>query len=108
MQNTKTLMKWGFALLFALTLYAIAAQRTGLLDQVGLPLVLRVDAVLKTKTSEVVPIIVSPSPGEERRTVAKARQIWKAMSSGICYPSPSWRCGDCGYRHQCGKWPDAA
>lgn len=89
-----------------LHLYAIAARKTGLLDQIGLPLVLRVDAVLKTKAAEIVPITISPDKAGEARVVAKARQIWKSMAAGICFPSASWRCGDCGYRKQCGQWPE--
>ena len=87
-------------------LYAIAARKTGLLDQIGLPLVLRVDAVLKTKSAEVIPITISPDKASETRVVAKAQQIWKSMSAGICFPATSWRCGDCGYRWLCAKWPD--
>jgi RecB family exonuclease len=89
-----------------LTLYAVAAGKTGLLEQIGLPLVLRADVVLKTRTAEVIPITVPPDRANEARVTAKARQIWKAMSAGVCYPSTSWRCTDCGYRRLCGKWPD--
>jgi len=89
-----------------LTLYAIAARKTGLLEQIGLPLVLRVDAALKTKTAEIIPITVTPDRANEVRVAAKARQIWKAMSAGVCYPSPSWMCSGCGYKTLCNKWPN--
>ena len=89
-----------------LHLYAIAARNTGLLEQIGLPLVLRVDVILKTKTAEVIPMTVSPDKESEARVVAKARQIWKSMSSGVCYPSPSWMCSGCGHKTLCAKWPD--
>lgn len=89
-----------------LDLYAIAMRQTGLLEQVGLPLVLRVDAVTKVKAPEIIPITVAPNPDNEKRVVAKAREMWKAMSSGVCYPAPSWRCSSCGHRSLCGKWPD--
>jgi CRISPR/Cas system-associated exonuclease Cas4 (RecB family) len=89
-----------------LALYAAAARKTGLLEQIGLPLILRVDVILKTKTAEVIPITVSPDRANEARVVAKARQIWKAMSAGVCYPAPGFQCANCGYRTLCGKWPD--
>ena len=89
-----------------LTLYAIAARKTGLLEQIGLPLVLRVDAALKTRTSEIIPITVAPDRANEVRVAARARQIWKAMSAGVCYPAPGFQCAGCGYKTLCGKWPD--
>lgn len=89
-----------------LALYAIAARKTGLLEQMGLPLMLRVDVILKTKVSEVIPITILPDRESETRVVAKARQIWKSMDAGVCFPNPGWRCQDCGYRRLCAKWPD--
>lgn len=89
-----------------LNLYAIAARRTGLLEQFGLPLVLRIDSVTKSKTSEVIPITIVPNRSEEARIIAKARELWKGMSAGICFPNASWRCPECGYRDLCAKWPD--
>lgn len=89
-----------------LALYAIAARKTGLLEQIGLPLMLRVDSVLKAKVAEVISIALRPDTATEMRVVAKARQIWKSMSAGICFPNPGWRCPDCGYRRLCVTWPE--
>ena len=89
-----------------LDFYALAVRKTGLLSQLGLPLTLRVDVVTKTKAPAVTPVCLAPDPANEARVVAKAQEIWKGMASGICYPSPNWRCSDCGHKTRCGKWPD--
>jgi CRISPR/Cas system-associated exonuclease Cas4 (RecB family) len=90
-----------------LGLYAIAARKTGLLGQFNLPLTLGVLAVTKTKVSEVISLGIKPDQDSENRVIAKARAIWRAMSSGICYPAPGWQCGNCGYARLCAKWPEA-
>ena len=89
-----------------LDLYAIAMRETGLLDQLRLPLVLRLDVVTKVKEPEVTPIVISPNRYNENRVIAKAREIWKCMSAGVCYPNPSFMCSGCGYKTLCNKWPD--
>ena len=87
-------------------LYALAIRQTGLLDELRLPLTLRIDVVTKTKISEVTPITIVPDMRNEKRVIAKAREIWKCMSAGVCYPSAGWYCAGCGYKTLCGKWPD--
>lgn len=87
-------------------LYAMAVRQTGLLDELRLPLALRVDVVTKTKSPEITPITLLPDTRNEKRVIAKSREIWRCMSSGVCYPSPSWACSGCGYKTLCGKWPD--
>lgn len=89
-----------------LDLYAIAIRRTGLLEQPRLPLVLRVDVVTKTKAPEVTPMELTPNRYNESRVVAKAREIWKCMSAGVCYPNPGWQCSGCGFKTLCNKWPN--
>ena len=89
-----------------LGLYAIAMRETGLLEQLRLPLVLRVDVVTKTKDPEVIPIPITPNCYNENRVIAKAREIWKCMSAGVCYPNPGWQCAGCGYKTLCNKWPN--
>ncbi len=87
-------------------LYAMAVRQTGLLQELRLPLTLRVDVVTKTKVSGVTPIMFLPDSRNEKRVIAKAREIWKCMSAGVCYPSAGWQCAGCGYKTLCGKWPD--
>ncbi len=87
-------------------LYALAVRQTGLLAELRLPLTLRIDVVTKTKISEVTPITIVPDMRNEKRVIAKAREIWKCMSAGVCYPSAGWHCTGCGYKTLCGKWPD--
>ncbi len=89
-----------------LDLYAIAVRKTGLLEQLRLPLVLRVDAVTKTKTPEVTPIEITPNRYNEHRVIAKAQEVWKCMFAGVCYPNPGWQCAGCGYKTMCNKWPN--
>ena len=89
-----------------LDLYAIALRETGLLEQLRLPLMLRVDVVTKTKQPEVTPIPITPNRYNENRVIAKAREIWKCMSAGVCYPNPGWQCAGCGYKTLCNKWPN--
>ena len=89
-----------------LDLYAIAMRETGLLEQLRLPLILRVDVITKTKAPEVMPIPIAPNRYNENRVIAKAREIWKCMSAGVCYPNPSFMCSGCGYKTLCNKWPN--
>jgi hypothetical protein len=89
-----------------LDLYALTARKTGLLRQFGLPLDLRADLATKTKACEIIPLAVPPEPKNEARLVAKARAVWRGMTAGVCFPAPSWRCPDCGYKTACGRWPE--
>ena len=59
-------------------LYAMAVRQTGLLHELQLPLALRIDVVTKTKISDVTPITIQPDARNEKRVIAKAREIWKA------------------------------
>lgn len=87
-------------------LYALAVRQTGLLDELRLPLALRFDIVTKTQSPTVTPITLLPDARNEQRVIVKAREIWKCMTAGVCYPSAGWACAGCGYKTLCGKWPD--
>ena len=88
-----------------LTLYAVAAYRTGLLEAFKLPFVLRYEIVTKTKTPEVFSQTVTPDRHEALRLIEKARVIWRGMRDGIAFPEPGWQCSGCGYAARCKAWP---
>jgi hypothetical protein len=89
-----------------LTLYAIAAYRTGLLAQFGLPLIVRVDTIIKTKAPEVVSRPFQLKKPEIKRLVEKARVCSRGMKEGIFFPQPGWMCSNCGYNQRCALWPE--
>lgn len=62
----------------------------------------------KTKSPEIQTIRILGDKRGEARVTAKIRQIWRAMSTGICYPCRDWRCRECGYQTACAEWPEAA
>jgi len=88
-----------------LTLYAIAAHRTGLLKEFELEFALDYMALTKTKTPEVARIPIEPDRHEALRLIEKARICWQGMAAGVCFPSPGWMCSGCGYRQLCRQWP---
>jgi putative RecB family exonuclease len=89
-----------------LLLYALAAQRLGLVSQFNLPVTLEYLIVTKAKSPQVVRIPVEPESAEVARTIEKAQACWKGMAQGLCFPNPSWMCGSCGYGSHCQQWPD--
>jgi len=88
-----------------LILYALAAQRTGLLAEFNLPLVLRYDVLTKTKSPEMISLTCTPTKQETARVIQKARLCWQGMKSNLCLPSEGWQCSSCGYKSRCAQWP---
>jgi putative RecB family exonuclease len=88
-----------------LTLYSIAAFRTGILSQFGLPLMVRVDTVTKTKAPEVVSQPFELKKSGIKRLIEKARVCGRGMKAGLCFPQSGWMCSNCGHNRRCAAWP---
>jgi hypothetical protein len=89
-----------------LVIYGLGLARIGLLKQFDLPLSLRYDVLLKTKTAELLSIPVRPTRRDAERLIAKASCIWKAMSAEAVWPTSGWWCQGCGYSERCHQWPN--
>jgi RecB family exonuclease len=89
-----------------LVIYALAAKRSGLVDEFGLPLRLSYSVVTKTKVPEVFPVPVTATDRDVARTVAKAKACYRGMTQGVVYPCQGWQCAGCGHQARCAKWPD--
>lgn len=89
-----------------LTLYAIAAHRTGISSQYNLPISLRYDYITKTSNPEYIQFRYTPDRTTAHRLLSLIRCCNRGMDEGIIYPNPGWQCSGCGYKHLCGKWPE--
>jgi putative RecB family exonuclease len=59
----------------------------------------------KTKEPVVEEHVREVSPAAVKRTLAGVELVWRAIESGVFYPSPStMNCASCGYRAACRAW----
>jgi putative RecB family exonuclease len=59
----------------------------------------------KTKEPVVEEHVRDIEPGSLTRTLAGVERVWRAVQSGVFYPTPStMSCSGCGYRSACRAW----
>jgi CRISPR/Cas system-associated exonuclease Cas4 (RecB family) len=59
----------------------------------------------KTKEPVVEEHVREVEPAAVKRTLAGVERVWRAIQSGVFYPSPStMNCSGCGYRAACRAW----
>ena len=59
----------------------------------------------KTKEPVVEEHVREVNPAAVKRTLAGVERVWRAIESGVFYPSPStMNCASCGYRSTCRAW----
>jgi len=65
---------------------------------------LRVDCLLKTKKPRLESLHIKRTEVHDARLFRLARDILAAIEAKSFFPSPSWFCSGCEYRHACSIW----
>ncbi|MEO8501812.1 MAG: PD-(D/E)XK nuclease family protein [Vicinamibacteria bacterium] len=65
---------------------------------------LRVDMLLKTKTSRLERFTTSRTPADLAWTARLIERTARAIEANHFYPNPSWRCTECEYFAHCQRW----
>jgi putative RecB family exonuclease len=89
---------------FQLTLYQIAARKSGYRDR---DILLRFDCLIKTKTPKFEQYYTTRTEIDEKRAIKKIQEVWKGIQSGVFIPndSPSnWKCKGCPFKKACNDW----
>jgi hypothetical protein len=86
-----------------LHLYAEAVKPIA--EDLRLPIKLRFVILTKAKTPKVEAVEIRADPDRVRRSRVIIRRVFKAMQSGVVYPSPSaMNCSGCAFRNRCDRW----
>jgi len=82
-----------------LTMYQMAAKNNGYASR---EILLRFDALIKTKTPKFEQYWTSRSELDERRLIKKAAQVWDGITKGVFVANDtSWKCKGCAYKQAC-------
>lgn len=89
---------------FQLTLYQMAMKRNGFGSR---EILLRFDALIKTKTPKFEQYYTTRGPEDEKRAIRKIQAVWQGISQGVFIPNDdafNWRCKGCSYKNACDEW----
>ncbi len=89
---------------FQLTLYQMALKENGYHD---LEILLRLDALIKTKQPKFEAYYTTRSDIDEIRARRKIIEVSKAITKGIFIPNDSaqnWKCKNCSFKKNCDAW----
>lgn len=85
-----------------LTLYSLAMRENGYKDR---EILLKIDALIKTRTPKFKQFYTMRSPWEEQRIIRKIQEVCKGIQNKVFIPNDdSWRCQNCEYRGYCKEW----
>jgi putative RecB family exonuclease len=85
-----------------MTIYQMAFKRNGYRDR---EILLKFDALIKTKTPKFEQYWTTRSELDEIRMVRKIREVWKGIQKGVFVPNDtSWKCKGCHYQKACREW----
>ncbi len=87
-----------------LTLYQIAVKANGFRDR---EILLKFDALIKTKTPKFEQFYTSRSEINEKRLIKKIQEVWRGINLGVFIPNDgpnNWKCKNCGFRKQCDEY----
>jgi len=86
-----------------LTLYQLSAKSNG---YAGRDIILKIEAMIKTKTPKVEKYFTQRSEIDEIRSIRKIKSVWEAISHKVFLPSSdgTWMCKTCQYKTYCDNW----
>lgn len=85
-----------------LTIYHMAAKHYGYSDT---EILLRYDALIKTKKPKFDQYYTSRTEEDEQRLVKKIQHVWDAIEKEVFIPNDGgWKCGYCSFRNHCNHW----
>lgn len=85
-----------------MTVYHLAARAHGYGEQ---DILLRLDALIKTKTPKFEQFYTTRSEWEEMRAIRKIMAAWEGITKGVFIPNDtSWKCKGCGFKTACRDW----
>ncbi len=80
----------------------MAAKANGYAER---EILLRFDALIKTKTPKFESYYTTRSEWDEKKTAKKIIKVWEGISKGIFIPNDtSWKCSNCAYKGACDEW----
>ncbi len=87
-----------------LTIYQMSARANGYKDR---EILLRFDAMIKTKTPNFAQYYTTRSELDERRLAKRIKAVWDGIQKGVFLPNVGhWKCGGCQHRKACDSWLD--
>jgi len=85
-----------------LTIYQMATKANGYGNR---EILLKFDALIKTKTPKFEPYWTVRSEIDERRVTKKILQVWEGITKRVFVPNDtSWKCKGCAYKNACDEW----
>ena len=85
-----------------MTIYQMAFKKNG---YKGREILLKFDALIKTKTPKFEQYWTTRSEEDERRMVRKIKEVWKGIQKVVFVPNDSsWKCKGCHYQQACQDW----
>lgn len=85
-----------------LTMYQMAIKSMGYQDR---EILLKFDALIKTKTPKFEQYWTTRSQSEEYRLMWKAIKVWDGIQKEVFIPNDlNWRCKNCSYANACNEW----
>ena len=85
-----------------MTIYQMAFKKNGYRDR---EILLKFDALIKTKTPKFEQYWTTRTEEDERRMIRKIKEVWKGINKGVFVPNDtSWKCKGCHYQNACKEW----
>ena len=85
-----------------MTIYQMAFKSNGYRDR---EILLKFDALIKTKTPKFEQYWTTRSDADEKRMVRRIKEVWKGINKEVFVPNDtSWKCKGCGYQQACKEW----
>lgn len=85
-----------------LTLYQIAVKANGFR---GREILLKFDALIKTKQPKFEQFYTSRSEIDEKRLIKKIRGVWEGIRKEVFIPNDTnWKCKNCGFKKPCDEY----
>jgi putative RecB family exonuclease len=85
-----------------MTIYQMAFKKNGYRDR---EILLKFDALIKTKTPKFEAYWTTRTEEDERRMVRRIKEVWKGINKEVFVPNDtSWKCKGCHYQNACKEW----
>ena len=85
-----------------MTIYQMAFKKNGYKDR---EILLKFDALIKTKTPKFEQYWTTRSDADERRMVRRIKEVWNGINKEVFVPNDtSWKCKGCHYQQACKDW----
>jgi putative RecB family exonuclease len=85
-----------------LTIYQLAAKGNGYRNR---EILLKFDALIKTKTPKFEQFYTLRTEIEEKRAIKKIQEVWNGIHKEVFIPNDGhWKCKNCGFKKHCDEY----